>query len=59
MPFARVREIHLANPTAITGDSHAPLVTDDLGVTLRAHAVSAGAREKIEKAGGTVELLEG
>ena len=28
-------------------------------VTLRAHAVSAGAREKIEKAGGTVELLEG
>lgn len=28
-------------------------------VVLRAHAVSAGAREKIEKAGGTVELLEG
>jgi large subunit ribosomal protein L15 len=27
-------------------------------VTVRAHAVSAGARSKIEAAGGTVELLE-
>ena len=28
-------------------------------VTVRAHAVSASAREKIEKAGGTVEVIEG
>jgi large subunit ribosomal protein L15 len=27
-------------------------------ITVRAHAVSAGARTKIEAAGGTVELLE-
>jgi large subunit ribosomal protein L15 len=27
-------------------------------ITLRAHAVSAGARAKIEAAGGTIELLE-
>jgi large subunit ribosomal protein L15 len=27
-------------------------------ITLRAHAVSAGARTKIEAAGGTIELLE-
>lgn len=26
--------------------------------TVQAHAISAGAREKIEKAGGTVEILE-
>src|SRR5436309_11963382 len=28
-------------------------------VTVRVHAISASAREKIEKAGGTVELLRG
>jgi large subunit ribosomal protein L15 len=27
-------------------------------LTVKAHAISAGAREKIEKAGGTVEILE-
>jgi ribosomal protein L15 len=27
-------------------------------VTVRAHAVSAGARAKIEAAGGSIELLE-
>ena len=30
----------------------------DRKLTVRAHAVSASAREKIEKAGGSVELLE-
>ena len=30
----------------------------DRKVTVKAHAISAGAREKIEKAGGSVELLE-
>lgn len=29
----------------------------DRALTLKVHAISAGAREKIEKAGGTVELL--
>ena len=27
-------------------------------ITIKAHAISAGAREKVEKAGGTVEILE-
>lgn len=40
VPFARVREIRLANPPAAQGDSHAPLVTDDLGITLRARSLS-------------------
>jgi hypothetical protein len=40
VPFTRVREIRLANPPAATGDAHAPLVTDDLGITLRAHTLS-------------------
>lgn len=39
VPFARVREIRLANPPAATGDAHAPLMTDDLGITLRAHTL--------------------
>jgi large subunit ribosomal protein L15 len=30
----------------------------DRALTVRVHAISAGAREKIEKAGGKVELLE-
>jgi large subunit ribosomal protein L15 len=30
----------------------------DRALTLRVHAISAGAREKIEKAGGKVELIE-
>jgi large subunit ribosomal protein L15 len=30
----------------------------DRALTVRVHAVSAGAREKIEKAGGTVEIVE-
>jgi len=30
----------------------------DRALTLRVHAVSAGAREKIEKAGGKIELIE-
>jgi large subunit ribosomal protein L15 len=31
----------------------------DRALTVRVHAVSASAREKIEKAGGSVELIEG
>ena len=31
----------------------------DRKVTVKTHAITAGAREKIEKAGGSVELLEG
>lgn len=30
----------------------------DRKFTVKAHAISAGAREKVEKAGGTVEILE-
>lgn len=30
----------------------------DRALTLRVHAISAGAREKVEKAGGTVEIIE-
>jgi hypothetical protein len=40
VPFARVREIRLANPPSAPGDAHAPLVTDDLGITLRARSFS-------------------
>lgn len=37
------------------------LGTGDLGMklTVKAHAISAGARQKIEAAGGTVEVLDG
>lgn len=31
----------------------------DRALTFKVHAVSASAREKIEKAGGTIEILEG
>ncbi|HEY8484497.1 MAG TPA: 50S ribosomal protein L15 [Longimicrobiales bacterium] len=40
-------------PVKILGDGEI-----DRRITVRAHAVSAGARAKIEAAGGTVELLE-
>ena len=40
-------------PVKVLGDGEL-----DRKLTVRAHAVSASAREKIEKAGGSVELLE-
>ena len=40
-------------PVKVLGDGEV-----DRKLTVRAHAVSASAREKIEKAGGSVELLE-
>jgi large subunit ribosomal protein L15 len=40
-------------PIKVLGDGEV-----DRKLTVRAHAVSASAREKIEKAGGSVELLE-
>jgi large subunit ribosomal protein L15 len=47
--------VHLRKgPVKILGEG-----SIDRKVTVHAHAVSAGARAKIEAAGGTVELLEG
>ena len=40
------------NPTVILGRGEI-----DIALTVRAHRVSAGAKEKIEKAGGSVELI--
>ena len=40
-------------PVKVLGDGEV-----DRKLTVRVHAISAGARDKIEKAGGTVELLE-
>lgn len=49
----RIIDIGKGNPLKVLGDGE---VTRKF--TVRAHKVSEGAREKIEAAGGTVELLE-
>lgn len=46
--------VHKGSPVKILG--HGDL---DRALTVRAHAVSAAARTKIEQAGGTVEILPG
>jgi large subunit ribosomal protein L15 len=49
----RLIDLGRKRPVKLLGDG-----SIDRKVTVRAHAVSAGARAKIEAAGGTVELLE-
>ena len=49
----RLVDIGKGNPVKVLGDGE---ITRK--VTVRAHAVSESAREKIEKAGGTVEIIE-
>ena len=50
----RLVDIGKGNPVKVLGDGE---ITRK--VTVRAHAISESAREKIEKAGGTVEIIEG
>jgi large subunit ribosomal protein L15 len=49
----RLIDMGRGNPVKVLGDGE---ITRK--ITVRAHAVSAGAREKIEAAGGSVEILE-
>jgi large subunit ribosomal protein L15 len=49
----RLVDLGKGNPVKVLGDGRIKR-----SITVRAHAVSAGARAKIEAAGGTVELLE-
>jgi len=49
----RLIDLGKKRPVKLLGDG-----SIDRKVTIRAHAVSAGARAKIEAAGGSVELLE-
>ena len=49
----RLIDLGTGNPVKILGEG-----SIERKVTIRAHRVSAGARAKIEAAGGTVELLE-
>jgi large subunit ribosomal protein L15 len=49
----RLIDLGKKRPVKLLGDG-----SIDRQVTVRAHAVSAGARAKIEAAGGSVELLE-
>lgn len=50
----RLVDIGKGNPVKVLGDGE---ITRK--VTVRVHAISESAREKIEKAGGTVEIIEG
>jgi large subunit ribosomal protein L15 len=49
----RLIDLGKDQPIKVLGEGHI-----DRTITVRTHAVSAGARAKIEAAGGTVELLE-